>query len=187
MARKLNRIFWCLLVISTAVSARTELPAGVLYPAESVYLNGAEIDSWHAVMTGDVIRTRERAGATLQLARSIALIPPESIVRLEKGRLALDSGTISTTIGKDVRTVLAEGIKITPAADGALSILARDLAIAPASSATTEFDVTRSNGLIVITVHKNKVIVSCGSHNSSVEEGASFPCRCPLRCRTGMT
>ena len=75
MSRKLNRIFLSVLVISAAVSARTESHTGVLYPAELVYLNGTEIDSSHGLMAGDVIHTRERGTATLQFAGAIALFP----------------------------------------------------------------------------------------------------------------
>jgi hypothetical protein len=104
MSCKVNRIFLSLLVILAGISARTESPTGVLYPAESVYLNGTETDSSHALMAGDVIRTRERGTATLQFAGSIALIPPDSVVRLEMGNLALDSCTISMKTGKDNTT-----------------------------------------------------------------------------------
>ncbi len=173
MSRKLNRIFLSVLVISAAVSARTESPTGVLYPAESVYLNGTEIDSSHGLMAGDVIRTRERGTATLQFAGSIALIPPDSVVRLEKGRLAIDMGTISMKTGKTIRPVLPEQLRVSsvPGAAPTVTVVARDLTIVPSSSDATEFDVTRSNRLIVVTAHKNRVTVRCGSHNSNVEEG----------------
>ena len=90
---------------------------------------------------------------------------------MEKGRLAIDMGTISMKTGKTIRPVLPEQLRVSSVAGAALTVVARDLTIVPTSSDATEFDVTRSNGLIVVTAHKNRVTVRCGSHNSNVEEG----------------
>src|SRR5690349_20227183 len=110
----LNRILLSLLVASIGVAARTELPAGILYPTQAVYLNETEIDVSSTITKGDVIRTKERGVATLQFADSVALIPPESVVRLEEGWLALDTGTISMKTGREVRPALPENLKIAP-------------------------------------------------------------------------
>ena len=93
------------------------------------------------------------------------------MVRLEKGRLAIDMGTISMKTGKTMRPVLPEQLRVSSVPGAALTVVARDLTIVPTSCDATEFDVTRSNGLIVVTAHKNRVTVCCGSHNSNVEEG----------------
>ena len=92
-------------------------------------------------------------------------------MRLEKGRLAIDMGTISMKTGKTIRPVLPEQLRVSSVPGAALTVVARDLTIVPTSSDATEFDVTRSNGLIVVTAHKNRMTVRCGSHNSNVEEG----------------
>lgn len=128
-------------MFSSGVRARTDA-AGLLYPMQSVYLNGTEIDSSHTVTTGDV-DTKESGTATLQFSGSIVLIPPDSVVKLESGWLGLDTGTISMKTGKEGRPVLPDELKIAPSAGGGLSFLARDLRISPASADTTSL---RSQG-----------------------------------------
>jgi hypothetical protein len=65
----LSSCFSMLLVISVGVAASTD-PVGMLYPSESVYLNGIEVDHSNPVTPGDVIRTKERGTATVQIVRN---------------------------------------------------------------------------------------------------------------------
>jgi hypothetical protein len=91
-------------------------------------------------------------------------------VRLEDRSLAIDTGAISMKTGEGIQVALPEDLKFYSAASR-ITIFARDLKITPASPALTEFDVTRSNGLIAVTARRNTVIVSCGSRTSQIEEG----------------
>ena len=95
-----------LVVLSSAFAASTDA-TGVLFGNE-VYLNGIELGTYTAVTPGDVIRTKERSGATLQFPHSIAMITPDSVVRVENQSLVLDVGTITLTTGEDVKGVVAD-------------------------------------------------------------------------------
>jgi hypothetical protein len=165
----LSSCFSMLLVVSVGVAASTD-PVGMLNPSESVYLNGIEVDHSNPVTPGDVIRTKERGTATVQIVRSIALIPPDSVVRLESGSLALDTGTISMRTGKGVEILIPGDMKIN-SDHSFVTIYARDFKISPGAADFTEFEVTRSNGLIAVTARKNAVLVSCGSRTLTLQEG----------------
>jgi hypothetical protein len=169
----LPRILFMLVAICRSMASSTS-PAGMLYPNESVYLNGTEIDHSNPVSAGDVIRTKERGAATLHLARSIALIPPDSVIRLEGQSLAIDTGTISLSAGNGVRPVLPTGVNLDPTGHQRIAVYARDFKMTPANADLTEFDVMRSNGLIAISARKNAVLVSCGAHSFNVGEGSQL-------------
>ncbi len=168
--KKPIKIVPLLILLSSSVVAGIR-PLGVLYPAEFVYLNGTEVDQLSPVLAGDVIRTKERGNASLQFSRSVALIPPESVVRIESGSLAIDTGTISMHSGEKVEVVIPGNLKITSAEPPGMRILARDFTVRPASTVLTEFDVTRSNGRIAITASKSTVLVICGHDTVTVLEG----------------
>src|SRR3954463_11284380 len=118
--------------------------AGVLYSTGSVYLDGAQLTNSMPVMTGGVIETKEAGVAHLDMSGSTAVIGSNAIVRFQASGLSLDRGSISMATGKS------------------LSVSARDFQITPVSSAWTQFEVTRSGGVIQITARKNSVTIKCG-------------------------
>ena len=138
-----------------------------------VYLNGIELGTYTAVTPGDVIRTKERSGATLQFPHSIAMITPDSVVRVENQSLVLDVGTITLTTGEDVKGVVAD-IRIGAPGTPKIAVQARDLLVTPASKEFTAFEVTRSNGLIAVKAGKISLVISCGSRNMRLEQGHSM-------------
>jgi hypothetical protein len=168
--KKLSGTLLVLVIIHFAF-AETPRVAGVLLPSQFVYLNGTERDTLSPVSVGDVIRTKERGSASLQFVHTIALIPPDSVVRIESKTIALDTGTISMNIGNELKPVSAPELTINSLAHGMLSVEARHFQIRPTSTALTEFDVTRSNGLISVTARKNAVTMSSGSRTVLIPEG----------------
>ncbi|HEY1463246.1 MAG TPA: hypothetical protein VGF44_07505 [Terriglobales bacterium] len=167
--KKLCGTLLVLLTINSGLAAVRV--AGVLFPSEFVYLNGMERDTLSPVSVGDVIRTKERGSASLQFPHIIAVIPPDSVVRVESESLALDTGTISINMGNEVKSVSPPELVFDSPRQGTLFINARDLRFKPTSTALTEFDVTRSNGLISVKARKNSVTMSCGSRTVIIQEG----------------
>jgi hypothetical protein len=96
------------------------------------------------VLTGDVIETKEVGVAHLDMSGSTLIIQPNAIVRFQAGGVSLDRGSVSMATGKSQ------------------SVFARDFQITPISSDWTQFEVTRSGGLIQITARKNSVTIKCG-------------------------
>jgi hypothetical protein len=95
-------------------------------------------------MSDDVIETKEAGVAHLEMGGSAALIQSNAIVRFKPSSLSLDRGSISIATGKS------------------LSVSARDFQITPISEKWTQFEVTRSGGLIHIAARKNSVSIRCG-------------------------
>jgi len=127
--------------------------AAVIFPAGTVYLNGAQLSNSSAFMTGDVLQTRENGAANINAAGSTAVVDSNSIIRFQPDGFSLDRGSISVATGKG------------------MSVYARDFKIAPASGEWTQFYVTRSSGTIGIIARKNSITVTCGANTSTIKEG----------------
>ena len=143
----------CLLLVMPGVLSAQNTAAAVIFPAGTVYLNGAQLSNSSAFMTGDVLQTRENGAANINAAGSSAVVDSNSIVRFQTDGFSLDRGSISVATGKG------------------MSVYARDFKIAPASGEWTQFYVTRSSGTIGIIARKNSITVSCGANTATVKEG----------------
>lgn len=128
----------------------------VIYGTGTVFVNGAQLGNSSALMTGDVVQTKEDGAANISLAGSSAVVDSNSIVRAQGDGFSLDRGSISVATGKS------------------LSVYARDLKITPVSSAWTQYYVTRSSGTIGILARKSAVTVTCGTTTETVREGSQL-------------
>lgn len=137
-------ICWIVIFLMPSAGFAADGPAGVLYGTGTVYLDGAQLANSMPVLSGDVIETKEVGVAHLDMSGSTAIIQPNAIVRFQAEGLSLDRGSVSMATGKS------------------LSVSARDFQITPASSAWTQFEVTRSGGVIQIAARKNSVTIKCG-------------------------
>jgi hypothetical protein len=135
---------WLVIFLMPSAALAADGSAGVLYGTGSVYLDGAQLANSMPVMAGDVIETKELGLAHLDMSGSTAIIQPNAIVRFRAASLSLDRGSIAMATGKS------------------LSISARDFQITPVSSVWTQFEVTRSGGVILIAARKGSVAISCG-------------------------
>jgi hypothetical protein len=120
----------------------------VIFPAGTVYLNGAQLSNSSAFTTGDVLQIRENGAANINVAGSSAVVDSNSIVRFQADGFSLDRGSISVATGKG------------------LSVYARDFKITPASGEWTQFYITRCSGTIGIIARKASITVTCGSNTS---------------------
>ena len=148
-----KKIAACLLLLMPAVLSAQNTAAAVIFPAGTVYLNGAQLSNTSAFMTGDVLQTRENGAANINVAGSSAVVDSNSIVRFQADGFSLDRGSISVATGKG------------------RSVYARDFKITPVSGEWTQFYITRSSGSIGIIARKASVTVTCGSNTSTVKEG----------------
>jgi hypothetical protein len=138
-------VCWALLLLLPFTAIAADGTGGVIYGTGSVYLDGSQLTNSAAVMSGDIVETKDAGVAHLDVAGSTAVIQPNAIVRFQSGGLALDRGSISLATGKG------------------MSIFARDFQITPTSGAWTQFEVARSNGQIQIVARKNSLTISCGT------------------------
>jgi len=143
----------CLLLVMPGVLSAQNTAAAVIFPAGTVYLNGAQLSNSSAFMTGDVLQTRDNGVANINAAGSTAVVDSNSIVRFQPDGFALDRGSISLATGKS------------------MSVYARDFKITPASGEWTQFYVTRSSGSIGIIARKGSITVICGANTSTLTEG----------------
>jgi hypothetical protein len=137
-------ICWIVVFLMPSATLAADGPVGVLYGTGTVYLDGARLANSMPVISGDVIETKEIGVAHLDMSGSTVIIQPNAIVRFQAAGLSLDHGSISMATGKS------------------LSVSARDFQIIPVSSAWTQFEVTRSGGIIQIAVRRNSVTIKCG-------------------------
>ena len=137
-------ICWIVIFLMPSAVLAADAPVGVLYGTGTVYLDGAQLANSMPVMTGDVIETKEVGVAHLDMSGSTAIIQPNAIIRFHAVGLSLDRGSVSMATAKS------------------LSVAARDFQITPVSSAWTQFEVTRSGGVIQIAARKNSVTIKCG-------------------------
>ena len=143
----------CLLLVMPGVLSAQNTAAAVIFPAGTVYLNGAQLSNSSAFMTGDVLQTRENGAANINANGSSAVVDSNSIVRFQADGFSLDRGSISVATGKG------------------MSVYARDFKISPATGEWTQFYVTRSSGTIGIIARKNSITVTCGANTATVREG----------------
>ena len=126
----------------------------VLSGTGSVYLNGGLLSNSNAVVSGDVIQTKDNGTAAINGPGGSVAIEPNSIVRFQGQSVALDRGQISVATGQS------------------LTVNARDFRITPVSNEWTQFYVTRTGGSINVMARKNDVTINCGSSGSDrVKEG----------------
>ena len=142
-----------LTVLSPFAFAQTTGVA-VLSGTGSVYLNGVLLSNSNAVVSGDVIQTKDNGTAAINGPGGSVAIEPNSIVRFQGQSVALDRGQISVATGQS------------------LTVNARDFRITPVSNEWTQFYVTRTGGSINVMARKNDVTINCGSSGSDrVKEG----------------
>jgi hypothetical protein len=139
-------------MIASLAFAGDEAPSGAFLSGnQSVYINGAQVTtSSMAVMVGDVVQTKNDGLAQMTSAGSTAILQSNTILRFQRGGIAIDRGTVSIGTGNGS------------------SVFARDFRITPTSSSWTQFDVVRANGVIQILARKNNLTVSCGTGSPTV-------------------
>jgi hypothetical protein len=143
-------ICWALVLLMASPVFAADAPAGVLYGTGSVYLDGSQLSNSVPVLAGDIIETKEVGVAHLDMSGSTAIIQPNAIVRFRADGLSLDRGSISIATGKS------------------LTVSARDFQITPVSGTWTQFEVTRSGGVIQIAARKGSVTIKCGTRAATV-------------------
>jgi hypothetical protein len=152
--QSVSRRFVCLGVFVLAPFALAQnTGVAVLSGTGSVYLNGGQLSNSNAVMTGDVIQTKENGAATINGPGGSIALDSNSVLRFQGQNVALDRGQISVATGQS------------------LTVNTRDLRITPVSNDWTQFYVTRAHGMITIAARKNDVTVNCGSGSERVKEG----------------
>ena len=126
----------------------------VIYGTGTVFVNGGQLTNSGALMTGDVVQTKDDGAANISLPGSSVVVDSNSIVRTRGEGFSLDRGSISVATGRG------------------LSVYARDFKITPVDGGEwTQYYVTRSSGTIGIIARKNAVTVECGSRTETVREG----------------
>ncbi|MGH9512406.1 MAG: hypothetical protein ACRD2U_09760, partial [Terriglobales bacterium] len=123
-----------------AVTPAWMIAADATFHGKGVVLrNGVAIPNASAVVSGDLLETRADAVASLDAMGSRVTILPTSLVEFDGQSLTVEHGSVN--VGT------AHGIRVRVGC----------MAIVPAGSAWTQFEVTDVNGTIEIAAKKNDV------------------------------
>jgi hypothetical protein len=139
----------------------------MIYPKGNVWVNGKQLPSTSATLSGDTIETEESSAANISVPGSAVVVQQSSVAKFEGDTVGLQRGTVSVVTTKRMR-VHAEHITATPTSDD-----------------PTDFEVTDQEGKVNVAVHKNKVEVNCGKEVTEVDEGQDITPDENGRCKAG--
>ncbi|HZW92921.1 MAG TPA: hypothetical protein VFF64_08210 [Candidatus Eremiobacteraceae bacterium] len=122
-----------------------ETGAAVVHSTGGVWVNGSEVVDSSTIFPGDLLQTKPGFVANLDSEGSSVLIQPESAVEFHGNFLTLVHGTVS------VGTSTSMGVHV------------NCLRVEPVTSARTQYDVTDTNGAVLVAAHKNDVDIKQGN------------------------
>jgi len=141
------RKYLCWLMVALCPLSLTAADTGsaVLHSTGGVWVNGSEVVDSSTIFPGDLLQTKPGFVANLDSEGSSVLIQPESVVEFHGNFLTLVHGTVS------VGTSTSMGVHV------------NCLKIEPVTSARTQYDVTDTNGAVLVAARKNDVDIKQGN------------------------
>ena len=133
-----------------------ETGGGMVYVSGSTSVNGIAVTRSSAVFSGDTIATSSSSQAKINAAGASVTVFENSSVKFESGGVSVEDGSVNIgTYTKD------------------LNARAGAVAVTPASSAWTEFEMSHRNGAVQIIARKGDVNISEGSETVTLLQGQS--------------
>lgn len=140
-----NFIAGVMIVLLPLQLLAAETGAAVVHSTGGVWVNGSEVVDSSTIFPGDLLQTKPGFVANLDSEGSSVLIQPESVVEFHGNFLALVHGTVSVGTSKSM------GVHV------------NCLKVEPVTSARTQYDVTDTNGAVLVAAHKNDVDIKQGN------------------------
>ena len=152
---KVLSVVLAFVVPCSIMSAETR--GAMLSATNSVVVNGVTVPTATAIFAGDRLTVPAKSAATLTLNGTSILIPTESTVTFNGDSIALDHQTavsVTTTTG--------------------MSAEIKNIKISPASASSTQYQVGRFNGKVVVAAKSGTVLVADISGSHVVPEGKAI-------------
>ena len=151
MVRKF--VCWLMLVACPASLIAADSGAAMLHTNGKTWVNGSPVPASAAVFPGDLVQTEGNSAASISSTGSSVAILPGSLIKFESSGLGLDHGSVTVATSKKLATH------------------AGNVTVTPTSDAWTEFQVSESNGKVMILARKGDVSVQDESGSSTVSSG----------------
>lgn len=150
----LRKIIGLMMLVAFPMSMfAADTGAAMLYAKGPTWVNGSPIPQSAAVFPGDLVQTKQDSVANINASGSSVAILADSLVKFDKGSLALDHGSVSVATSKKLATQ-AGAVKVTPASD-----------------AWTEFQVSQAGDKVQIIARKGNVSISDDSGTTTLSPG----------------
>jgi hypothetical protein len=140
-----NLIAGIMIILLPLQLLAAETGAAVVHSTGGVWVNGSEVVDSSTIFPGDLLQTKPGFVANLDSEGSSVLIQPESVVEFHGSFLTLVHGTVS------VGTSTSMGVHV------------NCLKIEPVTADRTQYDVTDTNGVVLVAAHKNDVDIKQGN------------------------
>jgi len=148
------RILSCLmLVIFPGAVFAADQPAAMLYSHGSALLNGNTIPRSSAIFSGDLIQTNKDSVANINATGSTVLVLNDSLVQYEGNSVNLEHGGVTISTSKSFETH------------------AGDVAVSPAATVLTEFEVRDVDGRVQIVARKGDLTIHDDSGTTTLAQG----------------
>lgn len=151
MIRRL--VCWLTLIVCPASLMAADSGAAMLHTNGKTWVNGAPAPASAAVFPGDLVQTEGDSAANINSNGSSVAILPGSLIKFESGSLGLNHGSVTVATSKKFPTHAG---KVT---------------ITPTSENWTEFQVSESDGKVMILARKGDVNVLDESGSSTISAG----------------
>lgn len=151
MIRKLA--CWLTLIVCPASLMAADSGAAMLHTNGKTWVNGAPAPASAAVFPGDLVQTEGGSAASINSNGSSVAVLPGSLIKFESSTLGLDHGSVTVATSKKLAT------------------RAGSVTVTPASDVLTEFQVSESNGKVMILARKGDISVQDESGSSTVSAG----------------
>jgi hypothetical protein len=146
-------ICWFMVLAWPASLMAADPGAAMLHTNGKTWVNGAPAQASAAVFPGDLVQTETDSAANISSSGSSVAIFPGSLVKFESSRLGLDHGSVTVATSKK------------------LAMRAGNVTVTPTSDTWTEFQVSDSDGKVMIVARKGDVSVQDESGSSTVAAG----------------
>ncbi len=146
-------VCWFMVLVCPASLMAADSGAAMLHTNGKTWVNGSPAPASAAVFPGDLVQTEGNSAASISSTGSSVAILPGSLVKFESSKLGLDHGSVAVATSKK------------------LAMHAGNVTVTPTSDAWTEFQVSDSDGKVMIIARKGDVSVQDESGSSTVSAG----------------
>lgn len=146
-------ICWLTLIVCPVSLMAADSGAAMLHTNGKTWVNGAPAPASAAVFPGDLVQTEDGSAASINSTGSSVAVLPGSLIKFESSKLGLDHGSVTVATSKKLAT------------------RAGNVTVTPTSDTWTEFQVSESDGKVMIMARKGDVSVQDESGSSTVSAG----------------
>ena len=150
----IRKLVCCLtLMICPASLMAADSGAAMLHANGKTWVNGVPAPASAAVFPGDMVQTEAGSAANINSNGSTVAVLPGSLIKFESAGLGLSHGSVTVATSKKLPTH------------------AGNVTVTPTSDKRTEFQVSESDGKVMIMARKGDVSIQDESGSSTISAG----------------